>query len=357
MGHRSEFYSRPMNLRGTHSIGRAAFRRIGTTFRAFGTLCAAVGAAAALAGCEDTGEADGDQPSGNISLRDENNYTSSSDLMLDTLETSASDLEICWEGLTSDLQCHELDPATDINNVSLLRFRNTTQAQVTQRLVAGNLALGEINAYREFNTTPQSTCTKLSSFGFLGTSIDLEQDYVAEEQYTYLFVFANGTTPGVGSRAMQFVKPTATSANTRVDAPLGCGLLSFTANLSSTAAVNVPAAPPWVFDWSQVTRDGQNNPIDFPRIDSALLGFYPGMTVAEIEEQIFDIEQLASPLFDIEFTSGRMTADLSSARERGSGAPFTGFERDREGLWLFALRCSECQNPQPVVLSVLEPAP
>jgi hypothetical protein len=357
MVHGSEFYSPPMNLRGNHSFGTAAFGRIGTTFKAYGMLFAAIGAAAALAGCEDTGEAAADPPSGNLSLQDENNYTSESELLLDTLETSESDLEICWTGLTADLQCHEVDPAKDINNVSLLRFRNTTQAQVTERLVAGNLALGEINAYREFNTTPQSTCTELSSFGFLGTSIDLEQDYVADEQYTYLFVFANGTTPGVGSRAMQFVKPTAASSNTRVDAPLGCGLLSFTANLSSAEALNVPAEPPWVLDWSQVTRDGQNNPIDFPRIDSALLGFYPELTVAEIEEQIFDIEQLASPLFDIAFTSGRMTADLSSARERGSGAPFTGFDRDQKGIWLFALRCSECQNPQPVVLSVLQPAP
>jgi hypothetical protein len=356
MVNRSEFYSQPMNHRGDSSFGRAALRRIGTTFRAFGTLCATIGVAVALAGCEDTGKTDDDPPSGNISLQDENNYTSSSELKLDTLETSASDLEICWPNLTADLQCHELDPAKDINNVSLLRFRNTTQAQVTERLVAGNLALGEINAYREFNTSA-STCTQLSSFGFLGTSIDLEQDYVADEQYTYLFVFANGTTPGVGSRAMQFVKPTATSTNTRVDAPLGCGLLSFTANLSSTQEVSVPAAPPWVVDWSQVTRDGQNNEIDIPRIDSALLGFYPGMTVAEIEEQIFDIEQLASPLFDIEFTSGRTAADLSTARERDSGAPFTGFDRDQEGLWLFALLCSECQNPQPVVLSVLKPAP
>jgi hypothetical protein len=355
MGHRSEFYSRPMNLRGTHSIGRAALRRIGTTFRAFGTLCAAVGAAAALAGCEDTGEADGDQPSGNISLRDENNYTSSSDLMLDTLETSASDLEICWTGLTSDLQCHDVNPKNDIKNVSLLRFRGTTKEAVSDLLVV-ELPTSKIEQVLQFETSPESesTCTKLSSFGFLNYEFNLAEDYVADEQYTYLLVFAEDL--GVGAKSMQFVKPTTTSMNTRVDAPGGCGLLDFKAYLRDKPPVSVPAEPPWVIDWSQLTRDGQNSDIDFSRLDSALLGFYPDMTVEQVEAEIFDIEQLASPLWDISLTPGRKSVDLADARERDGGAAFTGFDRDREGVWLFALLCSSCQNPQPIVLAALQPA-
>ena len=38
----------------------------------------------------------------------------------------------------------------------------------------------------------------------------------------------------------------------------------------------------------------------------------------------------------------------------GSGELFTGFDRG-PGVWLLALMCSTCQNPAPILLTVLEP--
>ena len=50
------------------------------------------------------------------------------------------------------------------------------------------------------------------------------------------------------------------------------------------------------------------------------------------------------------------TADLSTATDRASGAAFPGFNRPETGTWMLALTCSKCQNPAPVVLTILQPA-
>ena len=77
-----------------------------------------------------------------------------------------------------------------------------------------------------------------------------------------MLLFAKGTRPGVGARAMVFVKPTAASVNTRVDARTGCGLLQFSADFSTASGLGMPPAAPWVIDWRNVTKDGQGNPIN-----------------------------------------------------------------------------------------------
>ena len=43
------------------------------------------------------------------------------------------------------------------------------------------------------------------------------------------------------------------------------------------------------------------------------------------------------------------------ATARDGGGAFPGFDTDADGVWLVGLLCSGCQNPAPVVLSILEP--
>jgi hypothetical protein len=324
-----------------------------STVAAFALFCAAL----PLGGCGENGpEEDPDDAAGaNIIIQDANNYQSQSSLSIPTVETaSATDLDICWTDAVDDLQCHELDPQADVDNVALLRFLHLSEEEVEERLTAGQLAQSEVDGYLEFNTDHTSTCAKLSSMSFFGTAIDVEEEYMESSDHTYMLLFAEGTTPGVGARTMTFVRPTATSTNTTVAAPTGCGLLEFSADLSSAEALGVPAAGPWVIDWRNITSDGQGNPVVFENIDGVLIGFYEGMTAADLEAQIFDLELLATSLWEIELTGGR-TADLAKAKERESGARFSGFERDEEGLWVLGLMCNTCQNPAPIVLATLQP--
>ncbi len=305
--------------------------------------------------CENTDGTEGsdDGERGNIWLVDANNYRSMSSLSIPTVETgSGTDLDICWSNVIDDIQCHEVAPQADIDNVALLRFLNLTEEEVELKLTSGELAQSEIDGYLEYNTDHASTCTKLSSMSFFGTAIEIEEEYVESSDRTYLLVFTEGTTPGVGARAMTFAKPTAASANTMVEGLPGCGMLDFSADLSSIEAVPVETSGPWVVGWRDVTRDSQGGEIVFENIDGVLLGFYGGMTAAELQGQILDLELIATSLWEIELTGGKI-ADLAQAESRSDGSKFTGFEGD--GTWVLGLMCSACQKPSPIVLAILDP--
>lgn len=290
---------------------------------------------------------------GAVMLRDENNYSSMSSLSIPVVETAVGDLDICWKNATKDLQCHDVDPAADLDNVSLLRFLHLSEAEVEQKLTSGQLSQSQVDGYLDFKTDHDSMCTKLSTLSFFGTKIDVADEYVESDDRKYMLIFSKGTTPGVGARTMTFIEPTETSTNTVVDAPEGCGMLDYQANLEDATPVTVDAKPPLI-DWQDVTLDGQRNAIAYQSIDRLMLGFFQDASVKQLQDQIFDIEQIATSLWELPLTGGRK-ADLAFAEERTTHELFTGFDRT-DGVWLLALLCSTCQNPQPVVLAVLEPS-
>jgi hypothetical protein len=316
----------------------------------------AVVAFALVAGCGG-GSKEPVDDRGNIILQNENNYTSTSMISVPTIETAPGvDLDICWTNLTEDLQCHPVVPATDIDNVSMLRVLGLSEPAIKQRLTGGGLAMSEVSGYVDYHIpdTATSTCMKMSQLSFFETPINVQREYVESTEDTYMMLFTKGTRPGVGARVMVFLKPTATSTNTRVDAPIGCGLLQFSADLASRTPVAVPAAGPWVVDWRDVTLDGQGNMVVYTRIDGLVLAFFEGKTPAQLQTEIFDIEINATTLWDLAVVGGR-TADLAQAKVRGTGAPFTGFTTTGTGTWMLGLTCSTCQNPAPVLLSILNP--
>lgn len=308
-------------------------------------------------GGDDGGNTDAGGPSsaGTVLLRDNNNYRATSALSIPSIETaSGTDLDICWTDVTSDLQCHELMPQAAVNNVGLLRLLNLTEAEAEEQLASGQLSMSQVDGYLQYNTDHQSTCAKLSSMTFLGTPIDVEAEYTESSGHTYMLVFTESTDPGGAAYAMTFVKPTANSTNTTVNASEGCGLLEFEADLSTPDTVPIPLDGPWLVDWRNVTIDGQGYPIDVGGIDGVLLGFYENKTVDDLEAELFDLELIATDIWEIRLEQGR-TAQLEFAQHRGDGSLFAGFDPSRQGVWLIALTCSTCPTPAPILLSILDP--
>jgi hypothetical protein len=324
--------------------------------RAMRIACAGLLSFVSLAGCgSDNSKDSTGSISANIVLYDENNYTSTSNLNLGTVETApAADLDICWTNVTKDLQCHDVDPQSGLDNVSVIRLLSSSEAAVEQMLIGGTLVMSDVDKYNDLHLDHQSTCAKLASLNYLGSPMNIQQDYVESTNYTYVLIASKGTTPGVGSNTMTFLKPTASSTNTTVDMPTGCGILDFQANLHSATTVPVSAAGPWVVDWSHITHDAENNDVIFDTIDNLLIGFFQGMTVSQVETQMFDLETLASTLWQITLT-GKRTANLALAQDRTTGELFPGFLRT-DGVWAVGLRCTTCQNPAPLVLAILDPS-
>jgi hypothetical protein len=322
--------------------------------------------AGALAGCSgDNGP--GAPLAAAAELTDANNYTSTSGLMPKEIVTaSGADLDISWDQLTVDMQCHGMSPTEDIDKVALLRFRDLTKEEAAQRLTAGELQMSEIDGYIQYDTAKDNseTSCKLSQLTNVGTPVDITQEYKAGDGKVYMLLWGTGTRPGLGARTMAFLRPVVDELVKEVHAEPGCdpstgeGILSFDATFHDP--VEIPEGQT-VVDWRQVTLDGLQNKIAANSIDRVLLAYYEGKTPTELAENIFDIEIDATDIWEIRDFGGRgRRADLTSARHREAdgtqGDYFDGFGGRPEGTWLLGLMCSLCQNPAPMVLSVLNPA-
>jgi hypothetical protein len=246
---------------------------------------------------------------------------------------------------------------TDINNATLVRFLKLTEPEVEKRLEAGNMNSDDpaVNAYFERHTDGVNTKANLSEFKFVSTVINVATDYVAGGDYTYLLIMNKGLQPANGAQSMIFLRPTATSPNTTVNVPTGCKVLTFTPDLHSAPKLPVLAAgPKWVADWSKVTKNNENQDILFEDLDNLFVAYFaPPMTVTYLEENFNDLETLATSQWQIGLLNGQTSQDLSWA-VTASGAKFTGFT-PTDGVWVIGLRCTTCQSPAPVILSVLQP--
>jgi len=299
-------------------------------------------------------------PKGNVVFEDSNNYTSVTSLSIPVVPAApGQDLMICWNDLMKDLLCHTIDPAmaNGIDNVGFLKIPNMTRQQVADDLAVGMLDENRVNPYGEFHTAgATSKCAMLSQFK-LGESIMPATDYVAPTgsmNITYMLLFATGTTPGVGSKAMLFLDPT--GSTTTVNAMDACSnnVLSFTATLGAPMTISATDSSKWHVDWSQLTHDSFNNPVLFNRISSVLIGFYQGKTAADIQANFKDIEVSATTLWEVDVKAGARDVMLGDAKVRGGTTPFPGFTQT-DGVYALAVLCDRCQVPAPVMMTILQP--
>jgi hypothetical protein len=327
------------------------------------SLSVSLALAMPAAGCGgSSGTATPEWPKGNVVLHDENNYASRSALAIPTVQTApGADLTVCWDGIAKDILCHDLTPATDIDNVSFLQIPNLSPSDVEAKLALGQLDENLVRIYRDFHVdhavVPPTTCTQLSTLA-LGTKLDPAQDYVEAADKTYMLLFEHGTTPGVGARTMTFLAPSAASSNRTVAAPDGCGshILDFQATLGQPIALPANDRTGWLVDWSQITHDSFGNTFSFTKLDSVMIGFFAGKTPADLQTSFLDIELIATSSYEVAIPAGAREVNLADAKLKNGTATdtFPGFDRG-DGVWLVAVRCSKCQVPAPVVLSILQP--
>lgn len=343
-----------MTTRPTHQKGSSLRSR--NLPRLIGGLL--VLGASAMA-CGGTGEDDENDGGGaNVVVLDQNNYTGVATLTIPVVETAAgANVEFCLDDLVANLQCHALDPLADIANVSFLKIQGMSKEEITAKLEADTFVTADVKTYYDHPTDGVASCVNLQDFASFGdVLLDPPVDYIEDPTMEYLVLFSDRTAPGVGAQSMMFLEPTAASTVTAAPAQSGCNLLDFVVDLESSTPLEVKIDGPWMVDWSKLTMDGQGNPVKFSRIDRLLVGFYEGMTLADLEAQVFDLESLPKDLYEIPLT-GQREANLADAVHTQSGASFTGFTQATEGVWILGLLCSGCQTPAPIVLSTLTPVP
>ncbi len=278
-----------------------------------------------------------------VYLADIHNYTYESTLHIPIVETAASaDIEICWNELNRDFQCHEMDPEADIDNVSVVRIRNMSEAQIEAALSRDGLQQSNVDGYLNRITNGSTSCATLSEFSFMGSAVAVDEEYLESDEQKYLLVLTTGTLPGVGARMMTFMTPTAGSTQTSVTLKEGCDLLDFGARLTSLTPVKVSADGGTALDWGDIATPG---------LTRVMLGFYENMTVVDLEAEVLDLMLIATKKWEHEIDSVAPIPLTEMVDE--DGTPFEGFSG--EGTWIFSVQCGQCRNPAPYLLTVLAP--
>jgi hypothetical protein len=302
------------------------------------------------AGCPADDDND-DDLTGAIQLTDAHQFQFDGSIDAPTIETaSATDIQVCWDQSTEDIRCHAMDPNTDVDNLGLIRFGHLTELEIEDAMARDDLKQADIDGYVEWRNDAEITCTNLSEFSFFGTEIDIVEEYT-HDGGTYLLTLNRGTLPGVGVLVLGFLAPSESSSVTAIELSSGCGTLDFTVDLQSLTRRQLLVDGPWDLHWDELTRDGQGNDIVFSNVDGIMLGYYEGLSLADLETQFLDLEQITTEMYTIEHQGGK-EANLADAVD-ASGVAFSGFTGD--GIWVLALRCSTCYNPAPIFLTVIEP--
>jgi hypothetical protein len=336
-----------------------------------------VALAGALVGCSSDEDGDGGGNGGTgglpnaVLIEQVNNYTSTTLLEPPIIETaSGADLRICWPNLTIDMQCHDMELPEDIDLVELIRFGVDTldlepnedkYAAVARRLTADELPESALDGIISYQTDGE-TCADLSQLTNFGTPVNIEDEYVEAEDKVYVMIWASGTVEGHGTRAIAFLNPTPSSFITEVTADFrmacnedGEGILEFTAEFHEPLVV--PAGKT-LFNWRNVELNGLENELVPNMINRVLLARYESLTPDDLETRMFDLELLADDLWEFDFTGGFSVDVRNLQRVDSTGRTdehFEGFDAHPEGNWLLGMQCTDCQNPAPLILTVLEP--
>ena len=342
-----------MNLAPAHSLTRSTW----ACSPALSHILVAACIVAPLFGCSSSSSPK-NTTTANIVLKNENNYSSTSTLLLGSVDTVAGQaLTVDWSAVAQDMQCHTLDPLNTIKNIAIVWLPNMTHADAQIKLISGNLDLATVGAYCEFNTDHTSTTASTSAMNCL-TQGDSRLPAPSQAD-TYVVIASKSITPGAGAQSMIFVNPTATSQNTTVSIPTGCHELDFKANLHDLTKVAVPAQGPWLADWSQVTQDSESKVVRWAKYESydLILGYYD-ISVSEIETRFFDVDILPKKMWRIKAMPGS-SAPADMVKNLGKAMAddvslFTGFDVAPNAVWALGLQCPDCQNPAPMFLTILD---
>lgn len=290
---------------------------------------------------------------GPVALADTHNYGFVGVLDIASVDTTAAaDLRIDWSAVTSDLQGHAMDPAVDIDLVTVVAFPDLTEEGVEAAVADDELLQSDLGGYAFVSFSEDgATSIQLSELTLLGNDIDIE-GYATEGSATWMLLFASGDTPGVGTRMLQFLHPLDASPNTDVVVTSSSTVLDLDVDLGTLTPLTVPTGQAFVVDWSGLSVDGRGNAFDPLAVDTVMVGWFADRAFTDLEGTFLDVALDADALWTAEGVEG---TELDLGTLAGDDGAFGGLGAD--GTYVLALSCSTCSNPAPLVFTQLVGCP
>jgi hypothetical protein len=310
-------------------------------FRALPWLCWLASCGGPEAGApDDTGEAGYGPGCAECVLADGHNYSLSSTLDAEVYELAAqTDAIIDWSGLTVDVQGQPV-AAGDVDRVVLVAFLQLSPDEIATGLATDTLQQSDATLFVVCEPDGATQCA-LSEFSILGSSLDVEEVFLAD-QGTWLVV--PSTQGQVGGRTFAFLQASSTSTATTAAFDNETAALGVDVDLRSLDPLVVVEGGELIVQWGALTQDGLGNPMQVSSLNQLLVARSP-WAVSDVEANILDLERDATELWSMDLGGGA-EADLS---ELVGPRPFEGL--DGSGTWWLGLRCSGCQHPAPRFLT------
>ncbi len=278
-------------------------------------------------------------------FEDAQNYSFSSTISATPSTIGPGNATMDWSGLTTDLLGRDIDPATQVVDIQIVRYESKTVEELLEAINSDSLAQSWVSGYVSYVNDSGATSAEIDEFDFLGTPISADEEIFAGPSYLY-----NVADPEVvGYRGLGFFVVDDASTEHTVAITPDSADLSYTVDISSAERIPVGEADSHYADWTLLTTDSSGAEIRLADLDQLMLGHYT-QDISELEADFLDIESLADEMYlqDISGLPGFELYDLVSE----DGSPFGGFTPD--GTWLIALRCTTCINPAPPFLGVFE---
>jgi hypothetical protein len=291
-----------------------------------------------LGGCTKNGE---------VKITDENNYYFLADVTAGTQTiTAQEDTFVDWSGLTVDIRERDMDPASEVSVVRILRF-TLTQDEVIEGINRDNLRQSDVSGNADYEVSGSETGADLSTFLFLGTPFPPATELVdTDDAYLVSVISVDEESGYEDYRMFTFIDPVTDAPPAEVIIDNASASLDYTVDIDGVPAVETEGST--LIDWTSLTQTPSDDILTLSNIDAIMLAQYDTATVADLEADFLHIEEAADRLFygDV---SGKGEFDLLELTDQDGNA-FEGFD---DTLWLIALRCGTCISPAPLFLGVI----
>ncbi len=296
-----------------------------------------------------------------VSAAEENNLDFSSTITLDPVMVAPESVpQFDWSGLTQNFLGHTLEEG-DVTHMILVVWQ-ATPAEIADMINTDDPDINDFAAYSlRFPVEGGVTSASAADFNLSGSDVTEEEirSYLdpAEwdpEIYSYTLIAQGSITPGQDAQMIQSFQVDEDTTNETVAIGDTSTDLTYTADLPEDQPTLVPADEPNVtMSWNMIDQHSYGGEGSFVsnQITQVLVGRY-SLTPQEIEEDFLSLELIADDIWraDVQFGTD---LDLSTLEHEEDGSTFPGVTDDGS-TWAIALLCTDCVNPTPWYVSILE---
>ncbi len=285
-------------------------------------------------------------------MEDKNNYSFTADFQIGVVEIAPqSDFTVDWSALSVDIRGRTVDPTT-IEQLLLVEFE-LSQQEILDKIDANSFDQDDALYQYLWDNDDDVDTMSASDFTIIGNPIDFTQ-FDDDPGDTWLMSVTNNPDGRFDFLMNVFLKPTDGSTNTTVALDNSTSALNFDVDLQSNTKMCVPAdQPDIILDWTKVTTDAYQRPLDLAYVNNLVIGHVADENLEDVEGIFLRLYDEADMLYDLD-VNGLDFAYLNEATSRADGSAFPGFTPG--GTWVVAVECTrtECTNPAPILLVVMD---